>query len=305
MSETVLKEVFGVSEGYRVVSVEHEGERLRLPLEVLDSPLIGPECARPEVSRKGRRHRELPTVPIGRRPAGWRAEGPQGQCRDCPHRFEVAPPFAPAYRRLTHRLVAFGQTLAQGMCRSDVAPFTGLAWDTVKDWVKEPLEQDDGRPRLKGLRSLSIDEIYVGKTRKFYPLVSNLEEGRIVGVAPGKQGASRKPFWRARRPAKAKLKAVGGDLSRACWRAVAAPLPEAALGFDRFPVVKRMNEQLDDRRRALWREAQGLMKQRVKGTRSLRRRRPAGPPGPGSTAQTASCPPTPTNRCGRAMGSRR
>ena len=39
--------------------------------------------------------------------------------------------------------------------------------------------------------------------------------------------------------------------------------------FDRFHVVKLMNEKLDDLRRALWREAQGLMKQTVKGTRYL------------------------------------
>jgi transposase len=179
------------------------------------------------------------------------------------------PPFAPAYRRLTHRLVAFVQTLAQVMCLSDVAGLTGLAWDTVKDLVKERLERAYGRPQLKGLRYLSIDEIYVGKAQKFYTLVIDLESGRIVWVARGKQGKSLKPFWRALRKAKAKIQAVCCDLSAAYWRALVDNLPEAAVVFDRFHVVKLMNEKLDDLRRALWREAQGLMKQTVKGTRYL------------------------------------
>jgi len=155
------------------------------------------------------------------------------------------------------------------MCLSDVAGLTGLAWDTVKDLVKARLERDYGRPQLRGLRYLSIDEIYVGRTRKFYTLVINLETGRIVWVAPGKQGASLKPFWRALRLAKAKIAAVCCDLSAAYWSALVAHLPAAAVVFDRFHVVKLMNEKLDDLRRALWREAQGLMKQTVKGTRYL------------------------------------
>ena len=155
------------------------------------------------------------------------------------------------------------------MCLSDVAGLTGLGWDTVKDLVKTRLEADFGRPRLRGLRHLSIDEIYVGRARKFYTLVIDLDTGRVVWVARGKKGGSLKPFWRALRKAKAKIRAVCCDLSAAYWSAVVEHLPEAAVVFDRFHLVKLMNERLDDLRRALWREATGLMKQKVKGTRYL------------------------------------
>lgn len=155
------------------------------------------------------------------------------------------------------------------MCLSDVAGLTDLAWDTVKDLVKERLERDYGRPHLQGLRYLSIDEIYVGKAQKFYTLVIDLESGRIVWVAPGKHGKVLQPFWRALRKAKAKIQAVCCDMAVAYWSTVLDHLPEAAVVFDRFHVVKLMNEKLDDLRRALWREAEGLMKQTVKGTRYL------------------------------------
>jgi transposase len=165
--------------------------------------------------------------------------------------------------------VEFVQTLAQVMCLADVAGLTGLGWDTVKDLVKARLERDFGRPQLKGLRHLSIDEIYLGKAGKFYTLVVDLDTGRIVWVARGKKGASLTPFWRALRKAKAKIQAVCCDFSAAYWGAVVEHLPKAAVVFDRFHLVKLMNERLDDLRRALWREATGLMKQQVKGTRYL------------------------------------
>lgn len=155
------------------------------------------------------------------------------------------------------------------MCLSDVAGLLGLSWDTVKDLVKERLEEDYGRPNLKGLRYLSIDEIYVGREKKFYTLVIDLESGRIVWVARGKQKAVLKPFWRALRKAKAKIQAVCCDLAVGYWSSVVEHLPKAAVVFDRFHLVKLMNEKLDDLRRALWREAEGLMKQTVKGTRYL------------------------------------
>lgn len=155
------------------------------------------------------------------------------------------------------------------MCLSDVAEWTGLSWDTVKDLVKQRLERDYARPQLKGLRYLSIDEIYTGRTKKFYTLVIDLESGRIVWVAKGKQGKTLKPFWRALRLAKAKIQAVCCDLSAAYWMALRTNLPEAAVVFDRFHLIKLMNEKLDDLRRELWREATELMKKTVKGTRYL------------------------------------
>jgi transposase len=155
------------------------------------------------------------------------------------------------------------------MCLADVARFTGLGWDTVKELVQERLEADYGRPDLRGLRYLSIDEIYVGKARKFYTVVINLESGRIVWVARGKGAAALAQFWPLLRQAGAKIRAVCCDLSAAYWSAVAEHLPRAAVVFDRFHLVKLMNEKLDELRRSLQREATERMQATVKGTRWL------------------------------------
>ena len=179
------------------------------------------------------------------------------------------PPFAPAYAHYTHRLEAFVNDLRGLMTVSDLAAVTGLSWDTVKHIVKHALEKDYGHPRLKDLRYLSIDEIYLGRDKKYRTLVIDLESGRIVYVAQGKGAEALRKFWRALRLSKAQIAAVTMDMSAAYWAAVAENLPDAAVVFDRFHIVKLVNEKLDDLRRALVREATGRMKQTVKGIRYL------------------------------------
>jgi transposase len=160
------------------------------------------------------------------------------------------------------------------MTLSDVAQLTLLSWDTVKTIVKTHLAKDYGKPFLKGVRYLGIDEIHVGKKGRFYTIVIDLEDGRILWAKPGRGGAALRGFWRRLRLAKAKIAAVATDMSAAYWSAVLEHLPEAALVFDKFHVIKLMNERLDDLRRQMVREAEGPLKLRIKGTRFLLLRNP-------------------------------
>lgn len=155
------------------------------------------------------------------------------------------------------------------MTLADVAGLLGLSWDTVKDIVKPYLKKAVKSTRFKGLKHLAIDEIYVGKKRKFYTLVIDLDTGRIVWVAHGRGRACLRGFWRRLRLAKAKIKAVSMDMSAAYWKAVRDNLPKAVVVFDKFHIVKLVNERLDEVRRQLVREAEENIKADIKGTRFL------------------------------------
>lgn len=155
------------------------------------------------------------------------------------------------------------------MTLADVAGVVGLSWDTVKDIVQPQLRKAVTPTRFKGLKHLAIDEIYVGKKRKFYTLVIDLDTGRIVWVAHGRNQACLRGFWRRLRLAKTKIKAVAMDLGAAYWKAARDNLPRAAVVFDKFHVVKLVNERLDEVRRQLVREAEQDLKTDIKGTRFL------------------------------------
>jgi len=164
--------------------------------------------------------------------------------------------------------------LSRVMTMSDVAELTLLSWDTVKAITKTHLAKDYGKPALQGVRYLGIDEIHLGAKKRYFTIVIDLEDGRILWAKPGRGGAALKGFWPRLRRAKSKIKAVATDMSAAYWSAVLDHLPDAVLVFDKFHVIKLMNERLDDLRRQMVREAEGAMKLKIKGTRFLLLRNP-------------------------------
>ena len=151
-----------------------------------------------------------------------------------------------------------------------VAELTGWSWDTVKDLVKKRLAKDYAHIRLRDLRRLAIDEIYLGRKKKYLTLVIDQESGRIVWVGRGRAGEALHGFWRRLKASGARIEAVAMDMSQAYASAVAQHLPGALIVFDRFHVMKLMNEKLDDLRRELVREAESQeAKVAIKGTRWL------------------------------------
>ena len=151
----------------------------------------------------------------------------------------------------------------------DVAEFTALNWDTVKDIVKRRLRRDYGRIDLKGVRYLSIDEIYVGKRRGYYTLVMDIESGRILWVSQGRGKAGLRGFWPRLRRSRVRIRAVAMDMSGAYWAAVVEALVGVAVVFDKFHIIQLMNQRLNELRLELVREAEGSMKMVIKGTRYL------------------------------------
>lgn len=152
----------------------------------------------------------------------------------------------------------------------DVAEWVGLCWDTVKGIVKERLSKDYAHIRLKELRRLAIDEIYLGRKKKYRTLVIDQETGRIVWVGRGRAGEALHGFWRRLKASGAQIEAVAMDMSQAYASTVAQHLPNALIVFDRFHVMKLMNEKLDDLRRELVREVESQeAKVAIKGTRWL------------------------------------
>jgi hypothetical protein len=91
MNQSLLYHAFGVRKGYEYWRTEYGEGCIRFFLLIKPELLVCPECGSREVSRKGRRFRELQTVPIGLKPVFLVTEVPKCQCRECSQRFEVAP----------------------------------------------------------------------------------------------------------------------------------------------------------------------------------------------------------------------
>ena len=98
----------------------------------------------------------------------------------------------------------------------------------------------------------------------------DLDSGTVVFAAPGKGKDALKPFWKRLRNSRTRIRAVAADMASAYYAAVRKNLPNATLVFDRFHIVKLMNEKLTALRRERQREAEGEPHKTVlKGTRWL------------------------------------
>ena len=95
------------------------------------------------------------------------------------------------------------------MTLSDVAAMTLLGWDTVKAITKKHLAKDYGRPALGDVRYLAIDEIHLGTKNRFFTIVLDLDDGRILWAKPGRGKAALRGFWRRLRAAQAKIQGGG------------------------------------------------------------------------------------------------
>jgi len=150
-----------------------------------------------------------------------------------------------------------------------VAALCGLSWDTVKQIHKERLKRKFKSIKLKNVRQIAIDEVCIGRPRKFLTIVLDLETGQVLHVGRGKGADALNGFWKRLSRSKARIQAVSTDMASGYMSAVREHLPEAILVIDRFHLVKYMNDKLTTLRRQLAREADESEKELLKGTRWL------------------------------------
>jgi transposase len=209
-------------------------------------------------------------VPIGRKRTVIEFPVQRVECKACGSIRQVKVGFADEMSRYTRSFERYVLDLSSHTTIADTANHLEVSWDVVKDIQKRHLKRKFSRPRLAHLKRIAIDEIYVGKRRKYLTIVLDLDTGAVVFVGEGKGADALEPFWKRLKRSRAKVEAVAIDMSQAYIHAVTTNLPKATLVFDHFHVIKLFNEQLTQLRRELYREATDLLKKEVlKGTRWL------------------------------------
>jgi transposase len=178
--------------------------------------------------------------------------------------------FAEENKRFTKQFERYVIELSQHMTILDVARHLQVSWDVIKDIQKRNLRRRFSRPKLKDLTLIAIDEITIGHGHQYLTVVLDLRSGAVIFVGEGREARALEPFWKRLKASRANIQAVAMDMSNAYINAVSTHLPEAAIVFDHFHVIKLYNDRLTALRRDLYREATDLLQKKVlKGTRWL------------------------------------
>jgi transposase len=269
MSSDAFYSIFQL-DGYTVTHSMAGEELLYLELAPEQQHLRCPGCRSRNVVRSGSQPRLLHHLPVGGQAVRLNVFVPRVKCHACGTIRQVKFDLADTRRTYTFAFERYVLELSQHMTIQAVANHLGVSWDIVKDIQKRHLRKHYARPSLKKVKQIAIDEICIGHPRKFLTIVLDLDSGAILFVGKGRNAASLAPFWRRLRKAGAKVQAVATDMSKAYISAVEKNLPDAALVFDRFHVVKLMNSKLTKLRRELFHElANKQQRQVLKGTRWL------------------------------------
>jgi transposase len=269
MSTSLLYHMFGIRgyeyrrtdfiEGRACFSIEQPRERYRCS-----------ECGSAAVHAQGHKERFLQTVPIGLKPTFICLKVARVICFQCEHTRQVKVPFADPRRTYTHAFERYALELSKATTIQDAARHLAVSWDIIKDIQQRNLHRRFGKPKLKNLKEIAIDEIAIGKGHAYFTVVLDLRSGAVVYVGDGKGVAALTAFWKRLRASRAKVKAVATDMSKAYIRAVRDHLPKAVHVFDHFHVLKLFNEKLTAFRRELYRELTDEgHRQILKGTRWL------------------------------------
>lgn len=274
MSYRLLYHGFGVR-GYKLEKVEHKKGAMILTISQPRSSYCCPDCGSADVIGRGHNRRRYRTLPIGNKPTWLALAVPRVECRECGFVRQVKVAFADERVSYTRAFERYALELSKHMTIKDAAAHLGISWDVIKDIQKRNLQRRFGKPKLKHLKRIAIDEISTGKGHRYITIVMDLESGAVVHVGDGKGGDALTAFWRRLRASHAKIEAVATDMSPAYIAAVIDHLPGATLVFDRFHVVKLFNDKLSELRRTLYRElTDNLQQDMLKGVRWLLLKRP-------------------------------
>jgi len=269
MSTSLLYHAFGIR-NYNYCKTEYKKGKVIFTIEHNSRSLECPECGSKEITLRGKKKRTFKTVPIGKKKVFIKLRIQRVKCHRCGKVRQVKIGFADPLLTYTKSFERYANELSRHMTILDVALHLGVSWDVVKDIQKRYLKKHFGKPKLRYLERIAIDEISIGKRHKYLTVVLDIETGAVVFVGDGKGADALIPFWKRLRYSGAKIKAVAIDMSPAYIEAVSTNLSDATIVFDHFHVIKYYNDKLSNFRRELQRGIEDKQqKQVLKGTRWL------------------------------------
>lgn len=190
---------------------------------------------------------------------------PRVACRECGKTRQVTVPWARSGSGFTQLFDAFVIALVRAMPVKAVAELLDVGDDRIWRVVTHYVEAARAEEDFEAVTAVGIDETAARRGHAYITLFHDLDARRLLFACEGRDQGTVASFVED-------LEAHGGeaghitaaciDMSRSYIAGVARHLPEAAVTFDRFHVVKLANEALDEVRRAEVRTEPALKRSR-------------------------------------------
>ena len=172
----------------------------------------------------------------------------------CPeHGVKVeALPWAYGKERMTFSYQVYLSRWAKRLSWKETADIFETSWDTVFRAVKFVVAYGLDHRSFEGVTEIGVDEIAVFKGHKYLTLVYQLNAGtrRLLWSGPERKAKTLLRFFREFGPERsAKLQFICSDMWAAYLKVIAKKAPQAMNILDRFHIMRKFNEAIDEIRR--------------------------------------------------------
>jgi len=149
----------------------------------------------------------------------------------------------------------------------DVAKELHLDWHTVKALEKQYMAAQLAKAGRPGPRAIGVDEISIRKGHTYRIVVSDLVRGRPIWFGgQDRSEASMAQFYDWLGDAKAqRIRLAVMDMWKPFRNVAHARAPQAAILFDKFHVLRHLNDALDQVRKAEYARLSGKERRYIKG----------------------------------------
>ena len=180
-------------------------------------------------------------------------------------------PWAETYSRITYRFEYIMLIYCQLMTQKAAARILHIPKATLSDMLHRVIARLRDGHRIRGLKTIGIDEISYSKGHKYATIVYDIDRSCVVWAGSGKGRDSIDDFFNNNlsKYQKMKIKWATCDMSRAYIGAIEDHCPNATLVLDRFHIAKTLNDAVDEVRKEQWRIADPDERKALKGLRWL------------------------------------
>jgi len=186
-------------------------------------------------------------------------------------RVQEAVPWADKYSRITYRLEYQILKLSKMIPQKDVSELLHLPKSTVSRLLHDAITRIRAGHRIRGLKSIGVDEIAYKKNKKYATIVYDLDKSRVIWVGDGKKKETLNTFFNDKLSIyqKKQIKWASCDMSEGYINAIIENCPNVKLVLDKFHIVKALGTAMDEVRKQQWRELSKSERKAIKGLRWL------------------------------------
>jgi transposase len=191
------------------------------------------------------------------------------QCT-CGYRGLEKTDIAGKFSRVTKRMAVYTASLCEKMTLKDVSTITGLDWKTVKAIDISAIKATLPDINKLVIRRIAIDEIAIMKGHKYLSILRDYDTGATIKIIIGRAYAEvYEGLNSLGKERLEKIEYASLDMWDPFIKAITELCPNVNLVFDKFHVVKKVNEALDAVRKKEFAKASEAERKEMKHKRFI------------------------------------